>query len=872
MAGQGLYGQGQEDQILSPEEEASINVDALVSDSVADDQGPGALRVRPTIDPPRHATPTIPPGFIAAAVPRSVASEQPTRPSSRNTPSTIATAVPVVPTTSTGIAPPIQSKKSNQSTENADAATSKTTDSNTTTPTETVTPSKANRQTSSSKLPVVQETPKKMAENVSSETPKENKKASTANAKTTPKKPVFSKKTQSVVDSSPRKSTKDVPAPAANPTSTKRQHPGKLDIAAATKVPENEQSLAKNSTKIESQPKVGHAISTTTNSSVPGSPAHTSTGSPVKKPTTAPRTLRVVATPRVENPAPLSAVSTTSHPQIPTVEKLRSRQASIASVNLPGTPGSELVSDTASITSTSISRASSPPPIGGKVGTAPVRQKTKSQQKKERQERARREEEHALAMEKLDSEADVVQEPLMGRKKKAKKPSNNPKSLAVLTKSQPQSPKPAEIEEVKEQVEPPSVPLAANKKHSTTKTPTPSPHTEPAPPTETTRQKREATAQSIIADLQKTGDLLASALEFFKPLPSALAHASRPTQINGGPVAPPDLRLHLSPADVEALSKKQPVRLKSVDGRPESSTLITPQGKFFWGLTPELEEKALALEEQIEQLKGAGRFRPRKDASHRQQTSPHAPLPALQTALNDLGKSAGQPMPKLDSSSTRLGSTSLPLSPTTDLPLPQTQPQQQTPTDAGTYLNQFVLPNIDRQVPPSSRQEMAAVGGLPGSGTMNMSVSVNRIAKAARAVAEGGAVGSELEGMGVMAADLLGGVFVQSLEALIGASLNIPSSGHNVTLDKNRHLSMSRNDGIDIQGFVNTFEAGSRLGNHAFSGAVGGGDNDGRRRPLLGVEETEQAMLSAKKEHEALEKKLVGVMKKNKKLGGMGKA
>ncbi|PVI05056.1 hypothetical protein DM02DRAFT_517448, partial [Periconia macrospinosa] len=861
------------DQALSLEEEASMNVDALVNDSVADPQAKIApITTLQSLDLPRRSTPAIPPGFSAPATPQIPGHEQLARPLSRNTVPAVAPAIPVMPASPVRAATPVKTKKSKQTLETIEPTNSKG-DSNAAAAQRPVTPPLSSKKASSAKSKSVQENVKKAAEAAPVAVVKENKKptaSATTSKATTPKKSTTAKNVQAAVDMLPQKESKDVPS-ANTPAPSKRQHPGKLDIAAATKAPETEQPSVPGWVKSDPQAKTARTASTTSSAWVPASPAATSTGSPVKKPTAA-RTLRVVATPKTENPSPWSTASTTSHPQVPTVEKLRSRQASIASVNLPGTPMSELVSDTASITSTSISRANSPPPVGGKVGSAPVRKKTKSQQKKERQERARQEEERALAMEEHKSEPEVVQEPLMGRKKKAKKPASNPKPLNVPAKSQPQSPKPVEIEEVNEKTESPNVPPTTTKKIPAAKSSS-SPHGEPATAAET-KEKREVTAQAIITDLQKTGDLIASTLEFFKPISSSLAHASRPVQSNGGPVAPPDLKMHLSPADVEALSKKLPVRLHGNDGKPDSNTLITPHGRFFWGLTRELEERALELEKHIEDLKGAGRFHARKGTSQQQHLASQA-LPALATALKEAGanlsKNTGQSMSQLDS--TLLGSTSLPLPPvqaSSDLPPPQAQAQQQqAPSDAGAYLNQFVLPKTDSPVPNSSRTEMAAVGGLPGAGTANMSVNVNKIAKAARAVAEGGAVGTELEGMGVMAADLLGGVFVQGLEALVGAGLNFSSSSQDITLESNGNVSLN-GKGIDVQNLVSAFEAGGGLRDLTGRGIMGGGKG---RRPVLSMEEAEQAMLAAKKDQEALEKKLVAVMKRNKRMvGGAGKA
>ncbi|KAF1845517.1 uncharacterized protein K460DRAFT_110314 [Cucurbitaria berberidis CBS 394.84] len=673
----------------------------------------------------------------------------------------------------------------------------------------------------------------------------------------------------------PQREIKVSPIPAANPASSKRQPPGKLDITAATKMPEDEQSAPASSLKGDTQTKGVRSLPTASTNSVPPSPAAVVTGSPLKR-SIAPRTLRVIPTPKTEVPPPLSAASAPSLPHIPTVDKLRSRQASIASITQPGTPGSELISDTASITSTSFSRASSPPPIGGKVGTAPVRNKTKSQAKKDRQERKRQIEEEQSMMEDGKSDVEVVQAPIIGRKKKAKKPATAPKPIAAAFKSQPASPKPATVEE-----EHSEAPVASSRKVLSTKalaraTPEPEPEHTPEHP----KDHREHTAQSIMADLQKTGELLASTLEFFKPLSSSLTHTSRTAQTMNAS-APPDLKIHISEADLEALAKKKPVRLNGHDGKHESRTLITPNGKFFWGLNDELEQKALDLEKQIEELKGHARFHPRKQATHEHnhnisaQTQSKDVLPAIATALKEAGKklntNTSQQMPKLDPSSGLLGSAALPLPPVPASEVSASQPPpppQETPADAGRYLNQFVLPKTDNPPPNQPRPEMAAVGGRPGAGTANISVNANKFAKAAKAVVEGGAVGStEIDGMGIMAADLLGGVFVQGLEALVGAGLSFQPS-QEFGLDGNGNIALGERSGEldvqDVQRLMNAIETTGGMGNMAMGGY--GGEGRRGRGSVLSMEEAEQAMHAARKEHDVLEKKLATLMKKNKKL------
>ncbi|KAJ4295401.1 transcriptional repressor general negative regulator of transcription subunit 4 [Kalmusia sp. IMI 367209] len=851
MVGQGLYGQGQEHPILSVEEEASANVDALVSDAVNDHQGTSTPLISHILDQPRRATPTVPPGFSAPVGLRGIASDQPSRPASRNAVA-VPPAVPIIPATPARPATPI-SKKTKQETPKTEISATKApveeTLASTTAPT---TPAKATQKASLSKTHVT-ETSKKIAE-VPTVVPKDSKAPPPSPTKATPKNKATNKKGQVATELAPQKEIK-APIPAT-PSSSKRQPPGKLDISAATKIHEHDAQFEASLNKQDAPPKSVHSVSVTTSTSVPASPATISTGSPIKKPIGA-KTLRVVATPKTESPPQLPPLSSTALPHVSTVEKLRSRQASIASINQPGTPASELISDTASFTSTSISRANSPPLIGGKVGSALVRKKTKSQAKKERQERARQAEEER-AVEEHTHESEIVQAPIVGRKKKNKKPASNPKPPAPPAKIQPEPQKPVhkEDDDTEEQIERKETPPAAVKPAPAVRPSVPSPRPESVADSDMSKERRDPTAQSILADLQKTGELVASTLEFFKPLSSSLAHASRGVQNSGGPVGPPDLKIHFTEADLEALTKKQSVRLTGHDGTSDSRTLITPQGKFFWGLTHELEEKALELEKHIDELKGAARFHPRKHAAQNTASQGQPNLPALATALKEAGaklsKSTAQEISKLDS-------PSLPLPPVQasgDLLTPQGVQQPQTPADAGVYLNQFVLPNTDNPPPNAPRPEMAAVGGLPGAGTANISVNANKLAKAAKAVAEGGAVGRELEGIGAITADLLGGVFVQNLEALVGADLGVSSANQDIGLDSH--------GGLDVQELFSSIQA-----DHP--GLFGGFSGRRGRRSVLSVEEAEQAMLAAKKDHEALEKKFSALSKRNRKMVNAGR-
>lgn len=211
----------------------------------------------------------------------------------------------------------------------------------------------------------------------------------------------------------------------------KRPVPGILNIAAATK----------SSQRIVETPATNDTVKSAADkeSAFPALP--TPSSAPVFSPVirTAPKTLRVVstvATPKTENPP--SAV----------LSSIRS-----ASVNRPETPGSEIISDSASIISAgvSLSRTSSPPP--SRVGTAPVRSTTKSQQRKARKDAVKKDVGVIVATPKAEPEVEIG--PIMGRKKKQKKEKVATSSTATPTVSRPETPitekpPPTPVKEVKE--------------------------------------------------------------------------------------------------------------------------------------------------------------------------------------------------------------------------------------------------------------------------------------------------------------------------------------------------------------------------------------------------------------------------------------
>ncbi|KAI2472798.1 hypothetical protein F4781DRAFT_290804 [Annulohypoxylon bovei var. microspora] len=220
-------------------------------------------------------------------------------------------------------------------------------------------------------------------------------------------------------------------APSVKPVTSKfdkRPVPGTLDIAAATKtVPQtsvSETSIASGTDKSASQ-----VPSSATQTQKPQgastfptpTPTTASVSSPLAK--VAPKTLRLVHTPKVE--------ALPIHIAPATVASIRASGIA-GSGHRPATPASEIISDTASIisASVSVSRTSSPPP--SRVGSVPVRGTTKSQQRKQRKEASK--EAAAQISELKPTEQEVEIAPILGRKKKQKK------EKKMTTASRPETP------------------------------------------------------------------------------------------------------------------------------------------------------------------------------------------------------------------------------------------------------------------------------------------------------------------------------------------------------------------------------------------------------------------------------------------------
>ena len=418
----------------------------------------------------------------------------------------------------------------------------------------------------------------------------------------------------------------------------KRPTPGTLDIAAATKAA-NEAKVAEVAAEpkkvIESNPS-STSQPTKTAASTVATPTATSASvsSPLTRPT--PKTLRLVQTPKTELP-----------PSIPPAAA-QSIRAGAISANRPGTPASEIISDSASVISASVSasRTSSPPPY--KIGTASVRATTKSQQRKQRKEASKEATAAIIAEPKIvEQEPEIA--PILGRKKKQKKekkpkPSNNA-SPAV---SRPETPvgaptastlaqlsgavdKPVIADEkatpsAKAHKTQPSIDLSSRNKDSKGRD-TKSPPLSPAPidtsirlneSTKTTvltpdyinpnsDPRSEPVYEGAVGEVPSLSEILQSLIdegELPDPDDIGLFKAAanhRPELEKHVPNSlPPTVKSVVTKEDEAELSAFRPVH-KSINGH---RVLLTPNGDFVLNLTEEEEKRFLDLQSRVAKTNG----------------------------------------------------------------------------------------------------------------------------------------------------------------------------------------------------------------------------------------------------------------------------
>jgi CCR4-NOT transcription complex subunit 4 len=482
-------------------------------------------------------------------------------------------------------------------------------------------------------------------------------------------------------------------APAEKQTAKPKPIPGKLDIpdvtmdedkARKTQLTQLTSSLSKNVATGESGSAVPTPSALTPSAVTPSNP-----NSRPQTPATAisrtsdspaprqPRTLRVLPTQKTEptslpsSATQASAPYSTAQPSGPSSAlKQRSRQPSLTSFSGPATPVGEMASASDNVsTSASMSCPNSPPPGGlsGVIGSAPMRQMTKSQAKKERQAKAKMAVETKKVEEdpvKPEKEEEVVQAPIVGRKKK------NKKQAAVTTKSQSTQ----------------SNKLTANESTADVSRP-PTPPPAPVPELEDGAIKGTPEVdQAVKESTKKPKEVPVDYSAFMRPPPLDLNQETKPApqiiqeMIADGTISrdhsffkfPPSLshKFDVGPGDYEeavaaantpltaeqkeALRDGQPVRIRTETGHKMGRVLITPMGAVLRALDDEEEERALELEKSIYEASGMQwAFHPdpsssRLGAAPSMMTMPSSSPFFLESgnfSLNAAGFSSGLPEP-----------------------------------------------------------------------------------------------------------------------------------------------------------------------------------------------------------------------------------
>lgn len=385
--------------------------------------------------------------------------------------------------------------------------------------------------------------------------------------------------------------TEPAPAVAAAAPKTKKAENKPmpvLNIAAATKL----------AAKSNPPSTVSSAVEKPDDAAFPAlpTPSSVSVSSPATR--TGPKTLRVISTPKTETP-----------PAIPTAPPLRQ---AFSGLHRPETPGSENVSDSASIISASVSasRTNSPPPAS-RIGSAAVRSTTKSQQRKARKDATKKEAAAIAATAKPEPDIEIA--PILGRKKKQKKekPAPTKEAAAATIESRPVSPGPTEEKPAEKEKEKEAAKAAATLEKASTYRQAVNESISLMEPIVPRSRRNESTLSSqtessrpaaldrpipspaaILQELVQSG--LITDPEALAVLKAISSTSHRTDQLS--PAVPrdglPELKNIISKEDQEALLHGKPVR-KIIDG---SRVMLTPNGNCVRNLSPGEEERYLRLQ------------------------------------------------------------------------------------------------------------------------------------------------------------------------------------------------------------------------------------------------------------------------------------
>lgn len=389
--------------------------------------------------------------------------------------------------------------------------------------------------------------------------------------------------------------------------------------AAAEQKAAEEEAAAKAAEAAKTRAQASQRSSITIDTNVTASPSKESSAAPEKSgafpplptatamspqaPKAAPKTLRLVSTPKPEVApvgSPVSAIS----------------RAMSTSNTRPGTPPSEMMSETASMVSNSVSasRAGSPPPSGSSIiGSAHTRAATKSQQRKQRKDQTKQE--TKVLAETLKEIQPEEHAPIMGRKKKQKKekpakPKPEPEKKAKEIQEQ------SKADESNKPEEPQQKPQHEDG-HDHDHDAEPEAE-EPEPKLEKSPNKKEPKdiaepeygPSQVFAEISQSLSTAVENLNLLNPVAfntridkKANPKAATEALVQHIPESYKDCKdstckcAEILEADLVALRAGKPVRKQfHVDG---SRMLITPNGDCIRGLTEEEEDKFLELQKSI---------------------------------------------------------------------------------------------------------------------------------------------------------------------------------------------------------------------------------------------------------------------------------
>ena len=649
--------------------------------------------------------------------------------------------------------------------------------------------------------------------------------------------------------------TSDAPAKQAVKPTDKRPVPGILNIAAATK--------ASSSKPVES-PKTNdkstiEKSATEKDPTFPAlpTPSTLSASSPATR--AAPKTLRVVSTPKTE---------------LPSITLPGPVRSSTTNVVRPETPGSEIISDSTSVVSAgvSLSRTSSPPP--SRVGTAPLRTATKSQQRKARKEAVKKDTE-IIVTPKPEPEVEIG--PIVGRKKKQKKEKTMASSNVTPTVSRPETPvtresasTPAkETKDTKDVKDDSSAyrstahetmsltedkpPVRVDAKGKGKDTGEPGSEGGASVDRQAVQPTPSSTFQKLIEEGAFPGGI--DSLAIVKPVSgvSDKHHHSQPStsllakdHLEKDLLAP-QTRSVVDEEDQAALLAGQPVR-KLVDGL---RVMLTPYGDCVRNLTPEEEDRFLQLQERV----AASASTPAAFVSQR-----HEPASGFSLIK-------GRAVPNGP--------------PTYFPPAPGAYPQDPVNKiqreEAIYYINQYVLPRINLGSTgfPGAWKSALPPNSAPNLTDKMLSAGLNYAAATASPTSP------EFN------------TYIDTAAPEVSYPAPAPTAAadhhhhhHHPNRDPHHNIASILVNQLAGPGSAWALADSSSPSASASSGAVAGGGSSsrfptaaagggpwGNLPPSMSLEDAEQALAAARKETEKLEKTLNQVVKKNRKLlAGVGGA